>query len=42
MTEIDSAMSDTLRGIYGLPCWNAKQGYSHYLTFEFGEPHVEI
>ncbi len=28
--------------LYGLPCWNARHGHGSFLTFEFGEPHLEI
>jgi hypothetical protein len=32
----------TFQPLYGKPCWNAKKGYSSFLTFEFGQPHVEL
>lgn len=28
--------------MYGIPCWNVKKGHGSFLTFEFGEPHIEI
>jgi len=28
--------------LYGKPCWQVQQGYSSFLTFEFGEPHLKI
>ena len=28
--------------LYGKPCWQVKQGYGSFLTFEFGEPHLHI
>ena len=35
---IDAAFSP----IYGKPCWLAQRGYSSFLTFEFGTPHLDI
>ena len=31
-----------LRKLYGKPCWQAQKGYSSFLTFDFGTPHIEI
>jgi hypothetical protein len=31
-----------VRPLVGVPCWNLKQGYGSFLTFEFGEPNLEI
>lgn len=28
--------------IYGLPAWSVKKGYGSFLTFEFGEPILQI
>ena len=28
--------------LLGTPCWNAKLGHGSFLTFEFGNPHLEI
>jgi hypothetical protein len=28
--------------LQGKPCWNVRRGYGHFLTLEFGEPHLEI
>jgi hypothetical protein len=28
--------------LLGKPCWNARHGYGTFLTFEFGEPRLEI
>jgi hypothetical protein len=28
--------------IYGMFCWDAEKGYGSFLTFEFGEPHLDI
>ncbi len=37
-SDIDLALAP----LFGKPCWGVKQGYSTYLTFEFGQPHLEI
>src|SRR5947209_15880038 len=36
------AVDAPFRPVYGLPCWNAKEGYGSFLTMEFGEPHLVI
>ena len=28
--------------VYGLPSWQVKHGHDSFLTFEFGEPIVEV
>jgi hypothetical protein len=28
--------------VYGRPAWRAQVGYGKFLTFEFGNPHLEI
>ncbi len=28
--------------IYELPCWHVRQGRGSFVTFEFGQPHLEI
>ena len=34
---------DTFVGpMLGLPAWNVKQGHSSFLTFDFGEPRLEV
>src|SRR5437879_1605092 len=37
--EILDKVFSPLRGI---PCWNVRQGYGSFLTFEFGAPRQEI
>jgi hypothetical protein len=32
----------TFQPLYGQPCWNAGKGYSSFVTFEFGQPRLEI
>jgi hypothetical protein len=38
----DDPIEATFRPLYGKPCWNAEKGYSSFLTFEFGQPHLEV
>ena len=28
--------------VYGKPCWRVTHGHGSFLTFEFGDPHLEI
>jgi hypothetical protein len=28
--------------IKNIPCWSVEQGYGSFLTFEFGQPHLEV
>jgi hypothetical protein len=35
-------LEESFRGLSGLPCWNVRQGYGSFLTFEFGQPCLEI
>ena len=37
-----SIIDDIFQPIYGKPCWQVEQGYASFLTFEFGEPYLEI
>lgn len=30
------------KNLYGIPCWNVQKGHGSFLTFEFGEPQLEI
>jgi hypothetical protein len=36
------AFERAFKNVYGKPCRSAKPGYGSFLTFEFGEPHLEI
>lgn len=38
MTSSVPSIVELFRPLIGLPCWNVKQGYGSFLTFEFGEP----
>ena len=31
-------INNTLKEIYGIPCWLVEQGYGSFITFEFGQP----
>ena len=35
-------MQKVFRKLFGKPCWNVMHGYSSFLAFEFGKPHLEI
>jgi len=37
-----SPLDEFVRPILGLPAWGARQGYGSFLTFEFGEPKLEV
>jgi len=37
-----SIIDDVFQPIYGKPCWQVEQGYGSFLTFEFGEPYLQI
>ena len=37
-----SIINDVFKPILGKPCWQVKQGYGSFLTFEFGEPRLHI
>jgi len=37
-----SIINDVFQPILGKPCWQVEQGYASFLTFEFGEPHLQI
>ena len=40
--RLDPVFGRVFRKLYNLPCWNVKPGYSSFLTFEFGQPHLRI
>ena len=42
MMRIHPALERSFRKLYGMPCWNVKQGYGSFLTLEFGEPHLVV
>ncbi len=42
MSSIGNPISQAFEQIYGKPCWQAKQGHSSFLTFDFGDPILEI
>jgi hypothetical protein len=39
---IEKTVEQVFYPLYGLPCWNAKSGYSGSLTMEFGNPFLQI
>jgi hypothetical protein len=40
--ELDPIFQEAYSKLYGKPCWNVKPGHGSFLTFEFGEPRIEI
>lgn len=42
MTKPVPSIEDLFRPLFGLPAWQVKQGFGSFLTFEFGNPHLEI
>lgn len=40
--NIDPIFRRIFKKLYGKPCWGAKPGYGSFLTFEFGQPHLQI
>ena len=42
MREPVPTFDQLFRRVIGLPCWNVRQGYGSFLTFEFGNPSLEI
>jgi hypothetical protein len=40
--QIDPIFEEAFRKIYGLHAWRVTPGWGSFLTFEFGEPHLEI
>lgn len=37
-----AVIAEAFRPLANLPCWNVKRGHGTFLTFDFGEPHLEI
>ncbi len=42
MLDLLQRVQRSFEPLYGKPCWNAKHGHGSFLTFEFGDPHLEI
>jgi len=40
--QVDPIFEKVFRKIYGLPAWRVAPGWGSFLTFEFGEPHLDI
>jgi hypothetical protein len=39
---IDPIFEKVFAEIYGRPCWRVSPGWGSFLTFEFGDPHLEV
>jgi len=37
-----NALKNHIDPLIDLPCWGVRQGYGSFLTFEFGEPRLEV
>jgi hypothetical protein len=37
-----SLLARIFEPLYSKPCWLAQRGFASFLTFEFGEPHLEV
>jgi hypothetical protein len=35
-------IDEIFKPIYSKYCWNARKGYGSFLTFDFGEPHLDV
>ena len=35
-------LQDHFRAISGLPCWDVRCGYGSFVTFNFGQPHLDV
>src|SRR4029450_2184389 len=33
---------NSLHPLHGLPCWNVRRGFASFMTFEFGNPHLDV
>jgi hypothetical protein len=40
--QIDPVFEKAFNKIYGRPCWRVSPGWGSFLTFEFGDPHLEV
>jgi hypothetical protein len=41
-TKVDPVFQRVFKKLYGKPCWGVKNCVGSDITFEFGEPHLEI
>lgn len=39
---LDRVVADACSPVLGKPCWNVQHGLNSLLTFEFGDPHLDI
>jgi hypothetical protein len=39
---VDPIFETVFKEIYGKPCWRVTPGHGSFLTFEFGDPHLDI
>jgi hypothetical protein len=42
MSSLLRQIDTSFEPLYGVPCWNARVGHGSFLTFEFGQPYLEI
>lgn len=42
MSSLPQQIHDSFAPLLGEPCWQVRRGYGSFLTFEFGDPHLEI
>lgn len=40
--QTDQIFEKVFKRVYDLPCWRVSLGWGSFLTFEFGEPHLDI
>ncbi len=38
----DQVLAEAFAPVIGRPCWNVKQGFSNFLTLEFGNPSLVV
>jgi hypothetical protein len=39
---MSSIIRQVFADLYGLPSWNVRKGHGSFMTFEFGEPYLEV
>jgi hypothetical protein len=39
---VTDLIREIFQPLYGKPCWQVHQGWGSFLTFDFGEPHLDI